>query len=100
MRPELKSVGLVWNAAEVNSMVQTKLAREICAELGIELIEGNAENSTAVIESVNSVIARGAECMWISGDVAVSTATEQVIAACRRARIPVFTVMPPSVKKC
>ena len=98
MRPELKSVGLVWNAAEVNSMVQTKLAREICAELGIELIEGNAENSTAVIESVNSVIARGAECMWISGDVAVSTATEQVIAACRRARIPVFTVMPPSVK--
>jgi hypothetical protein len=36
--------------------------------------------------------------MWISGDVAVSTATEQVIAACRRARIPVFTVMPPSVK--
>ena len=98
MRPELKSVGLVWNAAEVNSLVQTKMAREICAELGIQLIEGNAENSTAVVESVNSVISRGAECLWISGDVAVSTATEQVIAACRRARIPVFTVMPPSVK--
>lgn len=98
MRPELKSVGLVWNAAEVNSMVQTQLARKICAELGIELIEGNAENSTAVVESVNSVISRGAECLWISGDVAVSTATEQVIEACRRARIPVFTVMPPSVK--
>jgi ABC-type uncharacterized transport system substrate-binding protein len=98
MRPELKSVGLVWNAAEVNSLVQTKLARKICAELGIELIEGNAENSTAVVESVNSVIARGAECLWISGDVAVSTATDQVINACRRARIPVFTVMPPSVK--
>lgn len=98
MRPELKSVGLVWNAAEVNSMVQTQMARKICAELGIELIEGNAENSTAVVESVNSVIARGAECLWISGDVAVSTATEQVIDACRRARIPVFTVMPPSVK--
>lgn len=98
MRPELKSVGLVWNAAEVNSMVQTEAARKICAELGIQLIEGNAENSTAVVESVNSVIARGAECLWISGDVAVSTATEQVIEACRRARIPVFTVMPPSVK--
>jgi len=98
MRPELKSVGLVWNAAEVNSMVQTEAARKICAELGIQLIEGNAENSTAVVESVNSVIARGAECLWISGDVAVSTATEQVIGACRRARLPVFTVMPPSVK--
>ncbi len=98
MRPELKSVGLVWNAAEVNSLVQTKLARKICAELGIQLIEGNAENSMAVIESVNSVIARGAECMWISGDVAVTTATDQVVEACRRAHIPVFTVMPPAVK--
>jgi ABC-type uncharacterized transport system substrate-binding protein len=98
MRPELKSVGLVWNAAEVNSLVQTKLARKICAELGIQLIEGNAENSMAVIESVKSVIARGVECMWISGDVAVTTATDQVVEACRRAHIPVFTVMPPTVK--
>jgi ABC-type uncharacterized transport system substrate-binding protein len=98
MRPELKSVGLVWNAAEVNSMVQTKLARKICAELGIQLIEGNAENSMAVIEPVKSVIARGAECMWISGDVAVTTASDQVLETCRRAHIPVFTVMPPLVK--
>jgi len=98
MRPELKSVGLVWNAAEVNSRVQTELARKICAELGIQLIEGNAENSMAVIESVKSVIARGAECMWISGDVAVTTASDQVLEACRRAHIPAFTVMPPLVK--
>lgn len=98
MRPELKSVGLVWNAAEVNSLVQTRLARKICSELGIQLIEGNAENSMAVVESVKSVIARGAECMWISGDVAVITAADQVMEACRRAHIPVFTVMPPSVK--
>ena len=45
-----------------------------------------AGEAIAVVESVNSVISRGAECLWISGDVAVSTATEQVIAACRRAR--------------
>src|SRR5439155_25963233 len=34
MRPELKSVGLVWNAAEANSVAQTKIARVVCADLG------------------------------------------------------------------
>src|SRR5215471_4277091 len=37
MRPELKSVGLVWNPTEANSVAQTKLARSVCAELGITL---------------------------------------------------------------
>ena len=99
MQPELKSIGLVWNAAEANSLAQTKIARQVCADLGIELIEANAENSSAVLESANSVIARGAECIWISGDVTVVTAADQIIAACRRARIPVFSAMPSMVTR-
>src|SRR5215471_5701673 len=43
MRPELKTVGLVWNPAEANSVAQTKIARKVCAELGITLVEANAE---------------------------------------------------------
>jgi len=43
MRPELKSIGLVWNAAEANSLAQTKIARKVCAELNLDLIEANAE---------------------------------------------------------
>ena len=99
MRPELKSIGLVWNAAEANSLVQTKIARKVCSDLGIELIEGNADNSSAVIESVKAVISRGAECMWISGDVTVSTAQDQVVGACHQAHIPVFTALPPTVSR-
>src|SRR5262249_38086853 len=97
MRPELKSVGLVWNAAEANSLAQTRIARRVCADLGLQLIEANAENTAAVLESANSVIARGAECMFISGDVTVSLATDQVIAVCSRAGIPVFSALPPTV---
>lgn len=97
MRPELKSIGLVWNPAEANSLAQTVIARKVCSEMGIDLVEGNADNSSAVLESAQAVISRGAECMWISGDVTVNLATEQLVEACRRARIPVITVMPPTV---
>ena len=88
MRPELKSVGLAWNPAEANSQAQTKIARKVCEELGIQLVEANAENSTAAIEAVNSLIARGVEAIWISGDITISLASDQILKAARRARSP------------
>ena len=97
MRPDLKSVGLVWNAAEANSLAQARIARAMCEELGLTLIEANAENTTAVVEAANSVIARGAECIFLSGDITVSLATDQVLDACRRGRIPAFSALPPTV---
>jgi len=99
MRPELKSVGLVWNPAEANSLAQTKIARKVCADLGITLVEANAENSTSAQEAANSLIARGVEAIWISGDVTVSLATDLILVAARRAQIPVFTSLPPGVRK-
>lgn len=99
MRPELKTVGLVWNPAEANSVAQTKIARKVCAELGLTLLEANAENSTGALEAANSLIARGVEALWISGDVTVSMATDLIISAARRGQIPVFTSMPPAVRK-
>lgn len=98
MRPELKRVGLVWNAAEANSVAQTKIARQVCADLGIELVEANADSSTAAIEAAASVLARGVEAIWISGDITVSTASEPIIAEARKAGVPVFSSMPLTIK--
>ena len=99
MRPELKSVGLVWNPAEANSVAQTKIARKVCADLGLTLVEANAENSTSALEAANSLVARDVEAIWISGDVTVSLATDLILNAARRAQVPVFTSLPPGVSK-
>lgn len=97
MNSEAKRIGLVWNPAESNSFAQTKLAREICKNMSLELIEGSVENSAGVQESVNSVIARGVDAIWISGDITVSAATTVVIRAATNAGIPVFSSLPSSV---
>src|SRR5207249_8298122 len=70
-----------------------------CAELGIALLEANAENTIGVAEAANSLTARGVEGFWLSGDVTVLTATDALIAAARRGKIPVFTVIPPMAQK-
>ncbi|HRJ72628.1 MAG TPA: ABC transporter substrate-binding protein [Terrimicrobiaceae bacterium] len=99
INPDLRSVGVVWNAAEANSEAQIKLARKVCQEMGISLSEATVENSAGVGEAAASLTARGVEAIWVNGDVTVITAIDAVIAAANKAGIPVFTVIPPNVKR-
>src|SRR5439155_14594176 len=92
--PGLKSVGVVWNPGESNSRVFTEQARQAARQLGIDLLEANADNSSAVAEAANSVISRGAQALWVGGDNTVLLALDSVIALARKARIPIFTVTP------
>lgn len=99
MSPNIKRVGLVWNAAEANSLAQTRFARKVTTELGIELVEANAENSTAVMEAATSLFSRGIDALWISGDITVTSASDALIAAALRDGIPVFTSVPPRIQQ-
>lgn len=99
MRPEVKRIGLVWNPAESNSTAQTLLARSLCKQMSLELVEGSVENAAAVLEATNSVISKGVDCIWISGDITVSSADSLVIKAASNSGIPVFCSLPSSVLK-
>ena len=99
MRPELKTIGLIRNPTEANSVAQTTIARAICAELGITLVEADAENSVAVAEAAGSLVSRGVEAIRISGDVTVLVAADAIINVAKRAKIPVFTSIPPTADK-
>lgn len=99
MFPGLKRVGVAWNPAESNSEANTKMARAICKDLGIELLEANVENSSGVAEATASLTSRGAQALWVGGDVTVITAIDSVVANAKKARIPVFTVIPPNAAK-
>src|SRR5262249_14381283 len=37
--------------------------------------------------------------IWISGDITISLASDQILKAARRAKIPVFTALPPKVEQ-
>jgi putative ABC transport system substrate-binding protein len=94
MFPDLKRVGVAWNPAEANSRAFVEKAREVCQGWGIQLLEANVENSNSVLEAEDSLVARGAEALWIGGDVTVSVAADSVVLAGRRAHIPVFSITP------
>ncbi len=92
MFPSLKTVGNVWNPAESNSEAFTREARKVSADLGIELLEANVDNTAGVFEAASSLVARGVEALWIGGDNTVASAADSVVAAARAGRIPVFSI--------
>jgi putative ABC transport system substrate-binding protein len=94
MLPSLKTVGVAWDPAQANSRRFVEDARAVCAKLNIELLEAQVESTAGVREATDSLISRGAQAIWVGGDITVSNAIDTVIAACRQAHIPVFSMLP------
>ena len=94
MNPDLKRVGVVWCTSESCSEACVKKARNICAELGIELVEMSVETVSQVYESALAVCSKGVDALWIGGDNVVEAAIEMYVAAAAKNHIPVFTNNP------
>lgn len=92
--PSLARVGVAWNPSEANSAAFVAKARLVAKDLGLELLEANVDSSSAVGEAVSSLIARGAQAIWMGGDTSVNAAVDTLIATSRRAGVPVFTSLP------
>ncbi len=97
--PRLNQVGVVWNPSEANSEASTVMARKVCAELDITLVEVTVDSPSAVAESATALVTRGVEAIWAGGDTTVSSAMSGLLSAARNGSIPVFTNMPSDVKQ-
>jgi putative ABC transport system substrate-binding protein len=95
--PALKRVGLPWNPSQANSEMYTKFTRKVVQTMGLELLEGNVDNSAAVGEVVSSLVSRGSDMILIHGDMTVALAVDALVAAAKRGRIPVFSTMPATI---
>ena len=92
MFPGLSKVGLVYNTAESNSVYQTGQAREICAELSIELLEATADSSDQVLGKVEELMQQGVQAVYVNGDSTVRYVVSEVADLTAANGIPVYTV--------
>jgi ABC-type uncharacterized transport system substrate-binding protein len=99
MNPELRQIGSVWNPGESNSEACVRQARAACKELGITFLEASANNTSEVPEAVRSVLAQGAQAIWVGGDNVAISALGAITSAARAVRVPVFTNDPVDTTK-
>ncbi len=96
--PELKRVGVVWCASETCSEACLALAREVCRELDITLLEATVQSTVEVMEAAQSLVAKNVQALWIGGDNVVELTAGSVIKPAMEARIPVFANAPDHAK--
>jgi len=96
--PGAKNVGTIYNAGEANSVVQVKVAKEACEELGLNLIEVTVSNSSEVLMAAQSLADR-VEAIYIVTDNTVVSALESVINVCNQEKIGLIVADPSTVDK-
>ena len=74
-----------------------RVARATCKEMGVELLEAQAESSTAVGEATRSLLSRGVEAIFIGGDNTVELAMGTIAKLASEGRVPVIGCAPGHV---
>ncbi|MFS8543798.1 MAG: ABC transporter substrate-binding protein, partial [Limnochordales bacterium] len=96
--PNATRVGVLYNAGEVNSVVQVEIARAAAAELGLQLVEATAANSSEVLQAAQSLQGR-VDAIYVPTDNTVVSALESVLLVAERARLPLIAGEADSVAK-
>ena len=99
MHPGLRRIGVVWNPAEQSSESCLIEARKTVKDLDIQLMEAIAANTSEVYEVTQSLISKGAEALWIGGDVVATASIGLMVKLATQAGIPVFTNDPLDAAK-
>ncbi|HHY98061.1 MAG TPA: ABC transporter substrate-binding protein [Firmicutes bacterium] len=96
--PRAKRIGIIYNAGEVNSVVQVELAEADAKKRGLTIIKATASNTSGVYEAAQSLVGR-VDAIYVPTDNTVVTALESVIKVAERNKIPVIAGEENSVDR-
>ncbi|WP_375753319.1 ABC transporter substrate-binding protein [Vibrio sp. HN007] len=87
--PDLKTIGVVYNPGEANSMSLLALLKDATKAKGIELVESTALKS-ADVQSATQAISAKSDVIYAMIDNTVASAIEGMTIAANQAKTPVF----------
>lgn len=96
--PELKKLGVMYNAGEVNSVSNVKRLKEAAVERNITILDGPVTNSADVYQTAQSLVGK-VDAIYVPTDNTVVSAFEAVVKVCERTQLPLFSADTDSVKR-
>lgn len=96
--PNVKTIGVVYNPGEANSVALMEMMKQSAQEQGIDIVEATALKS-ADIQSATQTIAAKSDIIYAATDNTVASAIEGMIVAANQAKTPVFAGASDYVEK-
>ncbi|MFP5240366.1 MAG: ABC transporter substrate-binding protein [Acidobacteriota bacterium] len=92
------TIGIVYNAAEANSVSQVNAVKAAAAPLNLKIVEATVANSGAVYQAAKSLVGK-CDAVYIGLDNTVVSALESVVKVCDENKLPLFSSDNESVGK-
>lgn len=96
--PDLKSLGVLYNAGEANSKSTVQGIRAIGQQQGFEVIDATVSKSSDVYQATKSLVGR-VDAIFIPTDNTVVSALESAVKVCTEAKLALFCADVDSVKR-
>ncbi len=96
--PNLKRMGVLYNAGEANSKATVAGIRAIGQELGFEVVEATVSKSSDVYQATQSLVGK-VDAIFVPTDNTVVSALESAIKVCIQHQVALFCADVDSVKR-
>lgn len=97
-KPDIKRLGLLYNAGEANSKSLVAGIKELSGKMGFEVVEATAAKTADVFTAAKSLVGR-ADAVFIPTDNTIISALESVIKVGVENKLPIFAADVDSVKR-
>ncbi|MEB3102316.1 ABC transporter substrate-binding protein [Ferviditalea candida] len=96
--PKVKTIGIVANEGEQNSLINVKKAEEALAKHNIKVVKAAVTNSSEVKQGAESLVGR-VDAIYVPKDNTVVAALESMIQVAEKNKLPLFVGEKDSVKR-
>jgi len=97
LKPDAKTIGIVYASSETNAETQTQLATDAAKALGMDVRTAAVTNSSEVQQAANSLA--GVDAFYVGNDNTVVSAIEGLVQAAEQQKVPVIAADPDSVTR-
>lgn len=97
IKPEAKTVGVIYNSGEVNSKVQIDMAKAVSSKLGITIQEAAITSPTEVKQAAESMVGK-VDAFYVPTDNMVVSSLAAILKVAEDQKIPVIAGEENSVK--
>lgn len=89
IQPDVKTIGIIYNSSEINSVIQASRLAEACAPLGITVRELTV-NSTNDVQQVAESFVGNVDAIFVPTDNIIASSIPNLMAVAHKGKIPVY----------
>ena len=88
--PNIRRLGIIYNSSEINSVVQAEKLKELCAPLGIEVVELTVNSVNDVQQVAEGFLGGKVDAIFVPTDNIIASSIPTLMSVANRENIPVY----------